>query len=556
MASLQRYTSRGNQYWRIVESFRRPDGKPATRTLVQIGKADDLLALIQGQQSAIRVRSVASGAVDSLWHLAQEFQVERIIDEAVTEVTGKPARMRDGLSVGQSLLAILIGRACRPSSKRAFAQWAHGTSLPGHLHVDAEVLTSQHFWDQMDALPVDAIAKIEQAIVREVVKAERLSPQYLAYDTTNFFTYIDTRNQRTKLPQRGHNKQRRHDLRQLGLALVVSEDGQIPLGHVLYEGAQPDVKTFAQEIAPLRARMHELLGRASQLTFVFDQGAESKANLAALDGQEHFVTCLKPSHHKAWLADVYDKLDPIALSDGEDVRAHRTTHLVHGVDRPVVVLWSQELYEGQRRGYEEDLRKAWAGLTALAANPTGDIHSVRQKAERICNRQYVRESLTCEVTEKAGKLTVHPTLDEKQHRRLLERYFGYRILATTRQDWTTAEIIEAYRGQSRVEGAFRDLKDPWFCAFRPQYHWTDQKLLVHALTSMLALVLSRVLLRRAQQRAHFNGSLRTLLEKLSSIRTATIIDTKTKGRPRVRHQTEEVDKELQPLIAALGISLG
>jgi len=60
------------------------------------------------------------------------------------------------------------------------------------------------------------------------------------------------------------------------------------------------------------------------------------------------------------------------------------------------------------------------------------------------------------------------------------------------------QIVEAYRGQARVERAFRDLKDPWVGAFRPQYHWTDQKLIVHALLAVLALLLGRVLLRRAQ----------------------------------------------------------
>jgi transposase len=116
-------------------------------------------------------------------------------------------------------------------------------------------LTSQHFWDQMDAMPVDKLAEIEQQLVQDVVGMEQLQLQALAYDTTNFFTHIASTNLRTELPQRGHNKQRRHDLRQMGLALVVDQDTQLPLAHALYEGARSDMQTFAQFLKPLRQRL-------------------------------------------------------------------------------------------------------------------------------------------------------------------------------------------------------------------------------------------------------------------------------------------------------------
>jgi transposase len=126
------------------------------------------------------------------------------------------------------------------------------------------------------------------------------------------------------------------------------------------------------------------------------------------------------------------------------------------------------------------------------------------------------------------------------------------LLATTHEDWTTAQIIEAYRGQSRVERAFRDLKDPWVCAFRPQYHWTDQKLVVHALIAVLSLLLGRLLLRRAQ-RAGYPGGLRGLIQRLSRIRIATLAEQPAgRGRPQLYQQTEECDPALRRLGQALG----
>src|ERR1019366_3928056 len=127
-------------------------------------------------------------------------------------------------------------------------------------------LTSEHFWDQMNFVPPEKLPEIEQALVREVVGIEQLQPRAVAYDTTNFYTHIATTNLRAELPQRGHNKQGRHDLRQMGLALVVDQLTQLPLAHVLYEGARSDMKTFADFLKPVRKHLLELTGQSDQLT--------------------------------------------------------------------------------------------------------------------------------------------------------------------------------------------------------------------------------------------------------------------------------------------------
>jgi transposase len=57
-----------------------------------------------------------------------------------------------------------------------------------------------------------------------------------ACDTANFHPAIAPANLKPRLPQRGHNRQGRHDVRQLGLALVVDRNTELPLAHVLYQG--------------------------------------------------------------------------------------------------------------------------------------------------------------------------------------------------------------------------------------------------------------------------------------------------------------------------------
>lgn len=198
----------------------------------------------------------------ALWARAQGLDIASPIDAQVRRDRRGRLPQRAGLTPGQSLVLAALARACRPLSKRAFAGWAHTTSLGRLAAIQPARLTSQHFWDQMEAVPAERLAVIEEALVRRVVEQERISPDTLFYDTTNFFTFIDSTNRRPTLPRRGHNKQKRHDLRQLGLALVVSRDGQLPLFHLLYASARPDVRMFPEVLTSVRALGAALRGAA------------------------------------------------------------------------------------------------------------------------------------------------------------------------------------------------------------------------------------------------------------------------------------------------------
>ena len=549
MASLQAYQSHGIQYYRIVESFRN-NGKPSIRVLAHLGRVDDILERHQQQQKEVPVRisSVSVGAVTALHHLAQELDLAGRINRAIA--IDSDVQVRDALTVGESLVAAMIARACAPRSKRAFADWAKTTYLPDLMHFTSSDLTSQHFWDQMHAVPVEKLALIEQELVQEVVRIEQLHLRALAYDTTNFYTHIASTNLRPELPQRGKNKQGRHDLRQMGLALVVDQVTQLPLAHVLYAGARSDMKTFAAFLKPVRKRLRELTGQPEQLTLVFDAGASSRQNL---EGLERYVTAVRPSNHLALLSEAADQLAEVELSNGAAVRAWRTQRKVAGKQQDVVVVFSPQLYEGQLRGLRQTLSRSWRELEEMRLHPPVSVEAAKRKVNDIRGHQYLRSLLCSEIT-RDGKGPIHIRLwsDWQEYQRLITRYFGLRILITDRAEWSTAQIIEAYRGQSTVEAAFRDLKDRHMLSTRPQFHWTDQKLHVHAFMCVTAYLLITLLHLRAKQKTAFDGGPRRLLAELAEVRCCRLIDmTGQKGRPRVRWQIEEFDQDRRPVVEAL-----
>lgn len=549
MASLQAYNSHGIRYYRIVESFRK-EGKPSIRVLAHLGRVDEILRRHQPDSEVpVKISSVSAGAVTALCGLAQELDVAGQINRALSK--GGGVQVRAGLTVGESLVTAMIARACAPRSKRAFADWARTTYLPELMKFAAADLTSQHFWDQMNVMPMDKLPEIEQALIREVVRIEQLQLQALAYDTTNFYTHIASTNQRAELPQRGHNKQGRHDLRQMGLALVVDQLTQLPLAHVLYEGARSDMKTFAEFLKPVRKRLRELTGQPDQLTLVFDAGSSSRQNL---EDMQHYVTAVRPSSHLALLEQAAGELSEVQLTGGVTARAWRTSRVIAGQQREVVVVFSAKLHAGQIRGLHQTLTKSWREFEEMGSLARATLETAQRKLEKLRQRQYLRALFCYRIDQDGtGPIRVSVWSDWREYQRLDQRYFGLRVLITDRAEWTTAQIIEAYRGQSKVEAAFRDLKDPRMLATRPQFHWTDHKLHVHAFICVMAYLLVTLLHRRAKQKAGFDGSPRRLLAELADLRCSRLIDmTGRKGRPRVRLQLEETDAQLMSLAESLG----
>ena len=570
MASLQRFRVKGHAYWRIVES-RRVKGKPGIRVVAYLGKANNLLARLRATET-LSIRSLSHGAVAALFSLARELDVAGTIDRHL-EASGRRSRKRlprdtrlsprrnDGLSVGESLLLASLGRACHATSKRGFAAWARSTTLGELFKVDVEQLTSQHFWDQMEQLPVATIAPIEREIVGRVLERFEIPLETLLYDGTNFFTFIASTNTHTELPARGHNKQKRHDLRQVGVALLCTRQEAIPLWHEVYGGQVPDAKSFAEALTAFRQRLVEMDQTLESLTLVYDKGNVSRANQSLVDTSKlHYVASLSAASQRTLLSEANPKMQPVALDHGEEVLAYRTRRTIWGSERTAVVLLSERLREGQKRGILQHVASAQRWLSRLDQT----LKRGKQRRDRVRiqhdidarfrGRQHLRKVLKVDLSrDPEGRLALFYAFDEAALAALDDDSLGRIVLISDRDDWATADIIRAYRGQAHVEAVFAHLKDPVHVALRPQFHWTDQKLHVHVLTCILAYLLARLLHLRARQTIGYPHAMERLLEDLEAVRRVTVVHPSgSKGR-RVTTQLEPSDPVLTTFLASIGV---
>jgi len=516
-----------------------------------LGTADQLLnRLLDAPQGKLRLRSFQHGDVAALKAVADRLGVVSIIDRHVDKKAHR-------LSVGTTLLLAALNRAVRPRSKRAWAAWARQTSLdrlfPG-LKVDA--LTSQFFWDQMHCVEIEALRTIEDELTRAVVDQTGIKLDTLFYDATNFFTYIASANAKSGLPQRGHSKQKRADLRLFSLALLVSRQGQIPLCSQIYEGNRVDSKSFPDSLTRIRERLAKLSLDVEDVTIVYDKGNLSKVNQRLVDEAPFgYVASLVPAHHCDLLKVPIGRYRPLSGSHLGNIPVLRLTRTIWGKERTVLLFISEQLRSGQIRGLAQHLNNRikkldeWKEqLEKPRSGPRG-IESANKQIEAILSGQHLKKVLRVEYNpDRAGSDRLRYWIDEAARAHLEKEVFGKRIVITDRSDWSDEEILLAYRGQSHVEDAFRQLKDDEHMAVRPQYHWTDQKIHVHTFCCLLALLLGRVTELEARKLGYREG-LPGLLDLLGTVRLAmTIRSSGNKGgRPRCEWQLEEAEPDAMRL---------
>jgi transposase len=553
MASLDRIRKGKRSYWRIVES-RRVNGKPRPVPIMYLGTADDLLnRLLGAPRDGVRLRSFQHGDVAALTAMAERIGLASIIDRHA----GAPRR---SLSVGTTLVLAMLNRAIEPKSKRGWARWAETTSIHRLFRIDPSELTSQFFWDQMDAVPVEAVERIEAELTCRIVELFDIKLDVLFYDTTNFFTYIASTNDRPKLPQRGRSKQRRYDLRQFSLAALVSRAGHVPLCSQLYEGNKVDSTQFPESLTTLRRRMEALVENVEELTVVYDRGNNSKANQALVDEADfHYVASLTPSQHTELLNVPVAEYSQLSGGRLDGVRAYRCRREIWDAERTLVLFISDQLRAGQLRGLRQHLAKRlreleeWKRALAKPRSGPRKPDGAAKRIEKILAGQHIKRVLSIRFhPERTGEDRLTWSVDHEEIERLSKEVFGKRLLMTDRHDWTTEDIIQAYHGQSHVEDIFRQIKDPDHLAMRPQFHWTDQKIHVHAFICVTAYLLARLVHLEARE-AGYEGSLCGLLDDLATVRLAMMLEPSGKqgGRPRCRWRLEERDPQIDRIYRRL-----
>ena len=566
MTSLYKKTIHGKPYWYLRE-MGWVDGKPKMVSERYLGNAAQIEALLDAHEEQVlpdRCRNLDFGAVAAVWGLLADLGIAELIDQACgPRPSGLP------LSPGTYLALAVLNRVTDPCSKRGFATWWKTTAADRFTKIRASELDHRRFWDAMHALPIEALADIEHTLALRVCDRFGLDTSSVALDMTNFATFIDTGNTKAPIAQRGKAKQKRADLRLVGLGLVVTRAGGIALLSHAYPGNKPDVTQLPDMIKTLAAR-HTALSTAhtassdtatgaatADMTVVFDAGQNSQANFALLaETNLHYVASVPASDCPDLLALPAAARTPVDEQRYPGLDALEVHRASYGAQRRTILTHSTQLHAHQVRGFEgTSLAKAGRRLDELAATlARGKTRRARPAVEadiaKITHNAWVRRVITWQLDgDKPKDLRLAWTIDTEARAQLEDEIFGKHVIITDHDDWPVPDVIAGYRSQSEAEGSFRQMKDTHVVSYSPMFHWTEHNIRVHTFTCVLALQIAH-LLRLQADRAGLHLSVRELLRQLAGIEETVLIYPSTGGRPKARRILTETS-DLQDQLAAL-----
>src|SRR5205823_2672977 len=205
-----------------------------------------------------------------------------------------------------------------------------------------------------------------------------------------------------ELPQRGHNKQKRGDLRQVSLGLLVSTDFHVPLLHWVYAGNVADSVEFRSVTEELTTHYRELTKTCQHITLIFDKGNNSEDSF-------------KPQLFEGHLQGLSLKLNKARC---------------------------------KRRGLQGKVRR-WRKEKRKGQKPTRE--GVQNQIRSICSVQHLKSLLKSELHAARRGLELSFSTNQAALQRLCRVQLGKTLLFTDNADWSDEEIVLAYRSQYHIE---------------------------------------------------------------------------------------------------------
>lgn len=568
MERLERKKQNGKYYY-YYSSWKKINGKCRRQWQVYLGKLEDIVSAVQGGGLKGSYAEIFQrGLPLALWKEAKTAS-------AIEEIDKQCTKRNQGMSTGEYIVTAAINRAIYATSKRSMWEWFSDTILVRLIpKASKDALNSQRFWDHMDRIKDDDIPQIWNRILSGVIEREEIDLTSIQFDGTNFYTFIDSFNNRCDIAQRGKNKQKRSDLRQVNYSLFCSGEHHLPLYFDTYRGNRHDSKQFPAVIKKFDTFFQELSGsnQKPEITLIFDKG-NSTENIKMIDEMKlNFVGSIKLNQAKG-LVNIPNDSDLLKSFDSDDLegtRAYRVKRNVFGKVRTVILTFNQNLFDSQWRvvrsevdtaleelsAYKSMLDDRIKGIEKRGKDPTRQ--TVKNKCAKILSKTYLKGIIDIELTK--GKRGI-PRFKYHFNSEALAEYerttLGKNIIVTSRDDWDTLRIIKAYRSQYQIEDVFKEMKDRKTGYWWPMHHWTDSKIKVHALYCSLGLLFRGLIMRRVKL-SGIDITMKRLLKELGNIREVINV-CPAKGRQKKDRKSSVMSKLSEgqkKLVSVLGLGMG
>ena len=489
------------QYLQLVEAFRDEAGKARHRTLVTLGRLDQLTDSLDSVISGLLKVTGRPNFLDAALP-AVEFESARALGNvwALNELWeslgfGELRRVfrktRHSIDVEALIRVMVFNRLCDPESKLGVLRWLDTVAMPG---IEVETITHQHLLRSMDAL-VDHQADVD-AVVANLLRPlidQELSVVF--YDMTTIRTEglatVDGDVRQYGMAKEGLIA------RQVMLGVVQTGDG-LPIYHEVFAGNTAESPTLLPTLKTVLERFPPI----SRVVLAADRGLLSLDNLEALSeirlesGKPLEFVLAVPGRRYSEFADLlrdFQRQCEAAEQEIVDELPWRGLRLIVA-HHPELARQAQTLRR-ERIETLETQANTWVGkLDAQDAGVKARGKKLSDSGAKARLYHAVKDARLANIIRVDLKNERFAYEIDHDALALAQLMDGKLLLVTNTPDLSPQGVVDRYKSLADIERGFRVLKSE--IEIGPVFHRLPERIKAHAALCFIALILYRVMRQR------------------------------------------------------------
>jgi hypothetical protein len=417
------------------------------------------------------------GALPAIAHYLGRLDLAATIDRIVP--------WKGEVPLGTLVEVMVANRLLQPRALFRIGQWSQAAAVTDYFGLTADQLNDDRLGRALERL-ADHAPTIQSALVLKAIEQFELDVTQIHYDLTTVELYgayeveaADGQPPPTPRPAYGRTKSGRRHVKQVQLGLDVTGDGGVPVGHLPLDGNAGEVTSHLENLKLLARTLPK-----GKLLYIADTKLDVPRNLlgiAARDGQFLCGGVLLQQLQARYLAlrgdlqevDYYP--DSQARRSAEERDRYKAIevgeHLEGDVDGKatrldyrLIFVWSQSKARQEASTRERHTARVVAEFEAVRKNlgrySLRTTEAIVRRLEAAKGKYAEGSLLTYQLAQDAGgRFSLSWAFDAEalERRQHLE---GVYVLKTNLPVAThpLAEVLRAYKSQSRVERRFHHLK--------------------------------------------------------------------------------------------------
>lgn len=489
--------SRGNICYYAAKNHR-VNGKMKRKWEITLGSFDTIVKTMgEGLLIPDDVSSTPYGLYSAFVSTANDINFIENIDKIF------PKR-NQGLSIGDYFLLAILARLTETRTKNSIKDWYDEHRLDMIYPLEKKYLTAQNIWNNLSPLDFEKINEVHNLLRESISKKYDIHDSYIYFDPSNFYTFIETNKESNNIAKRGKNKHKRYDLRQVNLALAVTQEEGIPVYHKTYPGNMNDVTFFKENISDFVNNLKK--NGSKEIILVFDKGNNAQEIFDVIckkkKGQKiKFIGSLRPSSYKERFKTPIDDFTGKYETDaGNNVLYLETQVEAYNRSFRAVMTYDQNTFNKKMFTWAENMMNITNEIeeflqSKLNVKKWRKKETVEKKLKTITSKKNMKDILGFKVNGDYGKLRVSLFCDIKEAEDAMKPW-GKTLIFTSCKNKNIIDVIKGYRMKNDIENCFKILNNSHILSIRPVHHWTNQMIRAHMAMCVFGLELIQVMRKK------------------------------------------------------------